>query len=84
MILLLQIPDAMKNSFTQLVNAVFLFFILLINTQTFALTTTCISSGNWSNSGTWDNGVPTSSDDVVVPSGYTVTMDGIGAQCFLF
>lgn len=60
----------------------FVFFLLtIVFHNLYAITTTCISSGLWSNSATWDNGVPTPTDDVVVTSGYTVSMDGMGASC---
>ena len=60
----------------------FAFFLATITTtQLFAVTTTCTTSGAWTSSGTWDNGVPSSTTDVVVPSGKTVTMDGVGVSC---
>ena len=48
-------------------------FILMsgLNGQT---TTTSQSSGNWSNSSTWDNGVPDVNANVVISSGHTVTV----------
>ena len=55
--------------------------VIIASSQLFAVTTTCTTSGSWTSSGTWDNGVPTSTTDVVVPSGYTVTMDGVGVSC---
>lgn len=73
----------MNASFTHLMQkAKFVFFFLfIISINAYSITTTCISSGAWTSSSTWDNGVPSSTVDVVVPSGYTVTMDGIAAQC---
>ncbi len=54
-------------------------FIVVIILMTFAIVApaqiTSVQSGNWSDSDTWDNGVPTSSDDVVIAAGHTVTVD---------
>jgi len=44
-------------------------------TSAFAVTVTSVASGNWNSAGTWDVGVPTASDDVVIAAGHTVTFD---------
>jgi hypothetical protein len=38
-------------------------------------TTTAIASGSWGNCSTWSNGVPGSTDNVVIKNGFTVTFD---------
>ena len=38
-------------------------------------TVTAISSGSWLDLGVWDNGVPSRSDDVIIPAGRTVQLD---------
>ena len=39
------------------------------------VTTTSVGSGNWSEAGTWNNGVPANGDSVVIASGHTVVFD---------
>lgn len=47
-----------------------------------AQTHTSIKSGNWSDASTWDVGtVPVSTDDVIINTGHTVTVDINSAQC---
>jgi len=51
---------------------------LMVQTPVSAATCTSNGSGNWSASSTWTNcngGIPTSSDDVVIASSDTVTLD---------
>lgn len=50
--------------------------ISLLSLKVNAATCTSTGTGNWSNTGTWScSAVPTSSDDVVVASGHTITVD---------
>lgn len=42
--------------------------------QVFAARTTATSNGNWNNAGTWDNGVPTCGDTIIIPPTITVTI----------
>jgi len=57
-----------------------LFSLLGIGSNAYAGTVTAIATGNWSATGTWDTGVvPTSSDDVVIPNTFTVTIDAVAA-----
>ncbi|MEO6883928.1 MAG: PKD domain-containing protein [Bacteroidia bacterium] len=58
-------------------------FILFFSSQKiFAIDKTSINSGNWSSATTWDPaGVPSASDNVIVKSGTTVTMDMSAAVC---
>ena len=43
---------------------------------------TAITNGNWNNSSTWDAGaVPTSTNDVLIPSPYTVTLSSGTNSC---
>jgi hypothetical protein len=57
----------------------FLFLTIFSTTLLNGATVTAIASGNWSAIGTWDiNTVPTSADDVVIPNGFTVTLDVAG------
>ncbi|MCB0396198.1 MAG: G8 domain-containing protein [Flavobacteriales bacterium] len=49
-----------------------------------AYTCDCKTSGNWSNTSTWQNcggGIPGAADDVTIKSGRTVTVDITTAQC---
>lgn len=39
-------------------------------------TTTAIADGSWLDPAVWDNGVPTLSDDVVIPAARTIQLDG--------
>lgn len=39
-------------------------------------TTTAITNGSWLDPGIWDNGVPSRGDDVVIPAGRAVQLDG--------
>ncbi|WP_281297683.1 G8 domain-containing protein [Flavobacterium limnophilum] len=52
------------------------FFLVLVQTVVFAVTKTYnATSGNWNTAANWSpSGVPSSSDDVVIPTGSTVTM----------
>ncbi|HRQ29359.1 MAG TPA: fibronectin type III domain-containing protein, partial [Saprospiraceae bacterium] len=46
-------------------------------------TITAIASGNWSAGSTWDTGSqPTSIDNAVIPSGFTVTVDASTNTCY--
>lgn len=56
----------------------FLLFVLLITILPIigvAAITNTIASGNWSNAGTWDNGVPSNTRDAVIKTGHAVTLD---------
>ena len=49
------------------------------STGTFTITAipvTAVADGNWSDAGTWDHDVPAAGDEVVIPEGITVTIDG--------
>jgi hypothetical protein len=44
--------------------------------NTFAATRTCVASGDWSDKNIWSNSLkPTTSDDVIIGNGFTVTID---------
>lgn len=65
-----------------MVKKIFFIFLLissiscLFNVRTYAATRTCIASGNWSSISVWSSGlIPTSSDDVIIGNGFTVTID---------
>ena len=48
-------------------------FVLLIGVNSLnAARTTANSNGAWNNAGTWDNGVPTCGDTIIIPQGITV------------
>ncbi len=50
---------------------------LLAGNPAYAVTKAFVGSGNWSNASNWSpSGVPASSDDVTIPSGFSVTVDG--------
>lgn len=58
-----------------------LFSLLLISPSAFAATITASATGIWSSTATWGgSAVPTTSDDVVINSGVTVTVD-VNASC---
>lgn len=40
-----------------------------------------VQDGNWDDPATWDVGVPTASDDVIISDGWTVTVRTTGAAC---
>ena len=40
-----------------------------------------VGFGSWNNAATWDNGVPTAGDDVIIGSDLIVTVDAAGATC---
>jgi hypothetical protein len=43
--------------------------------------TVAIQSGNWNDAATWNSGVPSSSDNVVIANGFTVIVNTTGATC---
>ena len=46
--------------------------------QADAMNNTATSSGNWNAAGIWDKGhIPQSAEDVFVPTGFTVTNNGV-------
>ena len=56
--------------------------IILCGIEGYSATRIASVNGNWSNAATWGgNPVPTASDDVIINSGITVTMDGNPAAC---
>ena len=56
-------------------NKVFFSFLLVLAAGfVMGAKTTATSNGNWNNSGTWDNGVPSCGDTIVIDSGVTVTV----------
>ncbi len=64
------------NGLTAKTLAAMLIAVLFSNTAS-AVTKTASSVGNWSAAGTWSpSGVPASTDDVIIASGATVTIDG--------
>lgn len=42
---------------------------------------TAVQDGNWDNPATWDLGVPSATDDVIISDGLTVTVRTTGAAC---
>nr|WP_315178377.1 T9SS sorting signal type C domain-containing protein [uncultured Flavobacterium sp.] len=51
-------------------------FLVLVQTVVFSQKTYNVTSGNWNIANNWTpSGVPTSTDDVIIPSGKTVTID---------
>jgi hypothetical protein len=60
-----------------------LFIMLIFSIGIFAQQTiTSIGTGgDWDNTGTWDNGVPSSLDDVIIATGTTVTVNVSDAVC---
>lgn len=64
----------MKSSYFNFLSVILI--ILMINDQTFAATKTAAANGNWSTAATWTpSGVPVAADDVIIPSGRTVTVN---------
>ena len=75
-LILLSLCQKRKSSFIKCCN---LFMVMagfiVIPEYVFATTFTSQASGNWNTTSTWSpNGTPTSSDDVIISSGYTVTL----------
>jgi len=59
-----------------------LVFLITGSYSSYGQTITSAGSGNWSDGATWDGGnVPTSSDDVIISAGHTVTVDVNNAEC---
>ncbi|HVS97254.1 MAG TPA: T9SS type A sorting domain-containing protein [Puia sp.] len=55
---------------------------IFLNLCSYANTNTAVATGNWESASTWSRGaVPTTSDDVVIPSGLTVTLTATGDVC---
>jgi large repetitive protein len=54
----------------------FIVFFILLSTPSYALNT-AIGTGDWETAGTWDGGVPVAGDNVVIPNGFTVTINGL-------
>lgn len=70
----------MKNFTSKIKNASMVFFMIMATVAVNAQTYTAVSSGNWSQSSTWDGGNAPSFnigllDNVVIPSGISVTLD---------
>ena len=57
--------------------------LLGLESEAYAATITANAvTGNWSVTGSWSGGaVPTSADDVIIPSGATITIDGSTSTC---
>jgi hypothetical protein len=52
--------------------------LLLSGTVSFAATKTATTTGNWSNASIWSpSGIPAASDDIIINSGVTVTVDSV-------
>jgi Secretion system C-terminal sorting domain len=52
-------------------------FFLVVTTETYSATITAVSNGNWTTNSTWSCGCqPSSSDNIVIPAGITVTANG--------
>jgi hypothetical protein len=59
-----------------------LFSLMGIGSRVEAATITAAATGNWSATATWNgNVVPTYADSVVIPSGFTVTIDAANSSC---
>ncbi|MEZ4922354.1 MAG: T9SS type A sorting domain-containing protein [Crocinitomicaceae bacterium] len=57
----------------------FLLLILVIGlgiTHAFSITTTAVTSGDWTDGGNWDNGTPGCFDSIVIPAGIQIDMTG--------
>ena len=53
-----------------------LLFTILVFTGIvmYSATVTSVTSGNWNTASTWDNGVPTANDDVIIANGHTINV----------
>ena len=53
-----------------------LLFTILVFTGIvmYSATITSVTSGNWNTASTWDNGVPTANDDVIIANGHTINV----------
>jgi Secretion system C-terminal sorting domain len=59
----------------------FFFSLLVLNTLSFAQTTTLTSNGNWNDASKWSNGVPNSSKDAIIGNNRTCTVNVANAIC---
>ncbi|MFC5269461.1 beta strand repeat-containing protein [Adhaeribacter terreus] len=66
------------SSVKQRLLLLFLSFLPLFNLQA-QTTITAKNSGNWGDASTWDNGVPTAADNVIIPDNQQVTLNTTGA-----
>ncbi len=66
------------NNYTLLLTAALLCFF----TPSYATTIQTVQSGNWNNGTTWNSGVPTVNDDVIINAPDNVTIDNIGGGSF--
>ncbi len=57
------------------ITTLFIIIIILFSQSVFSATITSVGSGDWSNSATWDAGVPNIGDDVIISNGHTVTLN---------
>ena len=48
---------------------------LLLSVNSFATTLTATANGNWSAAATWGGSLPANTDDFIIPSGFTVTLN---------
>ena len=80
----------MKNIYTtyyikntsSFITITLIFCFLVFSQNIFAGTRVAVNSGYWSSKTTWGgSNVPVSSDDVIINSGITVTVDILNAQC---
>ncbi|GEM_PF-2233515 len=69
-----RLTDVFTESISK-VTIVSVAIIFMFASGVLAATITSVADGNWSASGTWDNGVPQAGDDVIIASGTTVTLD---------
>jgi hypothetical protein len=59
----------------------FLFIVAIFFAESTMAQITAVGFGSWNNPATWDFGVPTAADDVIIGSDFIVTVDSPGAVC---
>jgi LPXTG-site transpeptidase (sortase) family protein len=76
MLLLLSSPNRKFSPIKSVIIFLILLLITLPTTTAYAAACTATTSGNWSSASTWSCGhVPTSSDDVMIGNGLSITVD---------
>jgi len=63
------------NSITNVMKKIIIGLCLLFSINSFAVTLTATTNGNWATAATWGGITPVAGDDFIIPSGITVTLN---------